>query len=106
MPRDVIHESQYGGMPRNFHIEKSGDTLDVTLTYPNIAFPEQCRFIEVNQESVRASDGIRLHYDYDRDGWVIEQASTFEWDADDAEMDPDWQEVAFVKSWAREKPTK
>lgn len=98
-----IHESPYGGAPNNFHIYKRGATLAVTLTYPNIANAEQCQYIEVDQESVRASDGVRLHYDYARDGWVIEQASTFEWDADDAAMNPDWQEVAFVKSWAREK---
>jgi hypothetical protein len=54
---------------------------------------------------VRAADSIRLSYDFDRDGWKIEQASTFTWTDADTEMDPDWQEVAFVKAWAREKET-
>ena len=52
---------------------------------------------------VRAADNIRISYDYDRDGWVVEQSSIFEWDADDEECDEDWQEVAFVKAWEREK---
>jgi gentisate 1,2-dioxygenase len=38
-----------------------------------------------------------------RDGWAILQASTFEWSADDEVCDPDWQEVAFVQAWGREK---
>ena len=43
-----------------------------------------------------------IKYDFDRDGWQILQASKFSWDGDDEECDPDWQEVAFVKAWARE----
>lgn len=97
-----IHESEYGDSPNNFHVDKRGPTLAVTLTYPNIAGPDACRYVEVDQESVRASDGVRLSYDYERDGWIVEQASRFEWDADDAVMDPDWQEVAFIQSWARD----
>lgn len=101
-----IHESEYGGGPNNFHVTKNRDTLDVELTYPPRTDSEntknQCRYVLVDQESVRASDGIRLHYDYERDGWVIQQASTFSWDANDTVCDLDWQEVAFIKSWARE----
>jgi hypothetical protein len=52
---------------------------------------------------VRAADDIRIHYDFERDGYVIEQASTFTWSIDDEECDPDWQEVAFIQAWAREK---
>lgn len=100
----MIHESKYGDHPDNFHVDKRGDTLAVTLTYPNLGVPSQCRYVHVDQESVRASDGVRLSYDYQRDGWIVEQASRFEWDADDAVMDPDWREVAFIKSWAREEP--
>jgi len=45
------------------------------------------------------SDGTVL---IERDGWVVKQAGIFEWPADDKTMDADWQEVAFIKSWARE----
>ena len=37
----------------------------------------------------------RLWYDYNRDGWVIEQASTFQWADDDKVLDHDWREVAL-----------
>ena len=52
---------------------------------------------------VRAADGIRVSYDFERDGWRIEQASIFTFECDDPIQDPDWQEVAFVQAWAREK---
>lgn len=91
---EKIHESEYGDEPHNFHVGKGGDTLTVELTYPprsDVANThDQCRYIVVNQESVRASDGIRLVYDYDRDGFSIQQ-----------ETSPDnWQEVYFAMSWA------
>jgi hypothetical protein len=100
-----IHESEYGSSPENFHISKSGDQLNIELTYPPrddaANKNDQVRHIYVNQESVRASDGIRMHYDYERDGWVIEQGSKWEWEEGEAH-DEDWQEVAFVESWARD----
>lgn len=94
-----IHESEYGGGPCNFHVTKDGDTLSVELTYPPRSDDEnpnnQCRYIFVDQESVRASDGVRLYYDYDRDGWVIQQETECGSDS--------WQEVAFIESWALER---
>ena len=61
------------------------------------------KFIQVGLEDVRSADDIRVSYDFDRDGWVVEQASRFEWDADDTVCDPDWAEVSFVQAWAREE---
>lgn len=108
MAHKIIHDSPYGKTPYNYHLRQSADHLYVDLTYPPYTDdanddPIQVRYVVVNQESVRASDGVRLSYDYARDGWVIEQASTFQWEAGDDECDPDWQEVAFVESWAREQ---
>lgn len=101
----ALFESEYGYSANNFHIERfNGDELHVTLTYPNTT-EKGCRHVVFDQESVRASDGIRMHYDYERDGYVIEQMSHFE--CEHAEGDPactpDWQEVAFIQAWAREK---
>lgn len=75
--------------------------MDVTLSYPRVGSPH-VDTLEINLSDVRAADGIRISYDFTRDGWSIKQASRFEWDADDPECDPDWQEVAFVQAWARE----
>ena|ERR1700679_1809666 len=82
--------------------EAPGDTATVALWYPR---NEDCaKFIHVELSDVRAADGIRVSYDFDRDGWKIEQASTFSWEADDEVCDPNWQEVAFIQSWGRQKP--
>lgn len=85
----------------NFHCDLHGDTLEVTLTYPGLP-GKGIQYVVFDQEATRASDGIRLSYDYERDGYVIEQASIFEWDTDDQVCDMDWQEVAFIRAWARE----
>lgn len=86
----------------NFHCDRRGDELHVSLTYPDLE-KKALKSVVFDQESVRASDGIRISYDYQRDGYVIEQASTFCWDVGDEVCDPDWQEVAFIQAWARDK---
>jgi len=52
---------------------------------------------------VRASDGIRINYDFERDGWSIKQQAFHGHDTWSSEL-KDWVEVAFVQSWAREIP--
>ena len=84
----------------NCEIERDESVVCCTLYYPNIHMIDK---VEVNLSDVRSADSIRISYDFDRDGWKIEQASIFEWDGDDEVCDPDWQEVAFVQAWAREK---
>lgn len=76
------------------------DTKRVELWYPRSDGSE--RFVEVGLVDVRAADSIRISYDFDRDGWRIEQASRWEWPAGDPVCDQDWQEVAFVQAWARD----
>ena len=78
--------------------DPEGDCLFVGIYYPRRAVPT---YVEVDLVDTRAADGIRISYDLERDGYVIEQASRFEWEADE-EVDSDWQEVAFVEAWARE----
>ena len=56
--------------------------------------------VQVSLMDVRAADDIRIHYDFKRDGWAIEQQKYFAWE--DEECDPGWAEVAFVKAWALE----
>jgi hypothetical protein len=81
---------------------KIGDELHIDLWYPDVDDTEIRKFV-IGLIDVRAADDIRISYDKERDGWKIEQASTFEWDADDKIQNPDWQEVAFIRAWAREK---
>jgi len=98
-----VFESDYGS--ENYHVTRRNNEIEIRLTYPNVPHEHgNVMYVLVNQESVRASDGVRLHYDYQRDGFVIEQAQVFEWDASDRICDPKWKEVAFIESWALETP--
>ena len=56
--------------------------------------------IVVGVSSVRATDQIRIHFDFGRDGWVIEQPKRLSWAADDSVCDEQWTEVAFCGAWA------
>lgn len=69
----------------------------VELEYPR----DRHECVLIGLLDTRAADDLRVSYDFHRDGWVIEQASVFEWSADDPSPDSDWQEVAFVKAWNR-----
>lgn len=104
-----IHESEYGDSPLNFHVAKHEDEVHVTLTYPPWTDADntkgQCRHIHVNQEAVRASDGVRLHYDYQRDGFVVEQPRPWLELIDGCyHSREEWIEVGFFKSWQFEVP--
>lgn len=98
-------ESPYGDTPDNFHVSRMDAALHVELTYPPYTDADntkgQLRYIIVDQESVRASDGVRLHYDYDRDGFVVEQnKSRLRRVSDNSyESVDDWIETGFFKSW-------
>lgn len=70
----------------------------VELWYPRI---ERIKTIQVGLIDVRAADHIRISYDFDRDGWVIQQQSGIS--DDDEEV---WQEVAFIESWKLYNPIK
>lgn len=100
-----IFKSEYGNSPNNFHVAKYNDILHIELTYPPRSDADnknnQCRYIHLDQESVRASDGIRVHYDYDRDGFVIEQPQPRMKKLGPKEYDSleDWIEVGFFQSW-------
>jgi len=78
-------------------IESKRDIPSVQLWYPRNE--GNAKEIDIELSDVRATDGIRISYDFHRGGWIIKQASKF--DVDDI-CDQDWQEVAFIKSWGRE----
>lgn len=86
----------YPGRQNNTFIRNN--VLSVELYYPRNS---PVKIVEIGLTDVRAADSIRVKYDFERDGWVIEQASIFEWEGDDDELEADWQEVAFVEAWGR-----
>lgn len=86
------------------HTDTFSDVPQIDLWYPR-ADPNNAQAVEIGLMDVRAADSIRVSYDFDRDGWVIQQASVFEWDADDDVRDPCWKEVAFIQAWGLQDPT-
>jgi len=77
-------------------------TFAVDLCYPR-SEDERPNAVEVGMMCVRAADSVRVSYDFERDGWKIEQATRFCWEVDE-EPDPAWKEVAFVEAWASKLP--
>jgi hypothetical protein len=74
-----------------------GKTLLAELWYPRCS--DRPNAIEIALVDVRASDGLRIEYDFERDGWSIKQPSKLEFD--DGENPNDfWTEVAFCGSWS------
>ncbi len=99
---EKIHESDYD--KKNYHITRFDETLIVDLTYPNIE-GDRVRFVEFDQESVRASGGIRAHFDYDRDGYVISQRGHIDRDGWVEEVET-WTEVGFFPAFREVEATK
>jgi hypothetical protein len=77
------------GRPLQYYLE---------LIYPEI-YRAAKTTVEIGMCHTRAADSIRISYESDRDGWVIEQGSIFTWDMEDEVGDPAWKEVAFIKAW-------
>lgn len=85
-------------------VEVHGATLHANLWYPRLE--GAINAVEVGLVDVRAADDIRISYDFDRDGWLIEQASIFDWGVNDANPDQGWKESAFIPAWGKvEKPS-
>lgn len=82
-------------------LHRDKDMIILDFWYPRSS--GNARVIEIGLCDVRAADSIRISYDFDRDGYVITQASKPPFDENGDEQDEDWQEVAFVKTWGREQ---
>ncbi len=103
--REKIHKTDWSEND-NFEIWRDKNQLGIELIYPSRenddGKPDRIKYIEVGLCDVRASDGIRIHYDFVRDGWVVEQPTQLTWKAYDKVCDEKWKEVAFVESWQLE----
>ncbi len=105
----MIHESQYGQSPNNFHVAKQAEELHVTLTYPpyeDEPAGEKCRYVVVNQESVRATDGLRVWFHFGRNQFIVEQESCKLTKVCDGlyEDGTIWTEVGAFDAWALSEP--
>jgi hypothetical protein len=70
----------------------------VDIEYPRLN-PDQA-VVDISLVDVRAARNIRVHYDFDRDGYVI-SAPNNPGDPDSPQHVEDevWSEVAFVPAW-------
>ena len=88
--------------PGGFEFEKCRDGGYVNFWYPPMT--GEPSYLYIGLMHVRASDGIRIRYDFKRDGWAIEQPGSMgPWASEEA-VDYKWAEVAFVSSWALSDP--
>lgn len=94
----------------NFEVVLGPDHLDVDIFYPDT--PDSLRYVTLNLIDVRAADGIRVSYDKERDGWLIEQEVSYA-HIDDGETlyhscpeEPVWKEAAFIPAWQFEETIK
>ena len=78
-----------------------GDEMHLDLWYPrNETSP--IKSLVIGLMDVRAADNIRVSYDFDRDGWRIEQEEVMT-DNGYYRSTGKWIEVAFVLAWGQEK---
>ena len=78
-----------------------GDEMHLDLWYPrNETSP--IKSLVIGLMDVRAADNIRVSYDFDRDGWQIEQEEVVT-DNGHYRSTGKWIEVAFVLAWGQEK---
>ena len=80
--------------------DKNGGVATIDLWYSGL--PGNVHTLDIGLMDVRASDAIRVTYDFDRDGYVIMQCRLFlERIGDHSyEEKEDWIEVGFFQSWA------
>lgn len=56
-------------------------------------------YLRVDLEDVRAANTLLVHYDFERDGWVLEAPSKLSWAPDEDWTDEQLEEVGFVPAW-------
>jgi len=79
---ELLEKMQELGAKRVEHVEIRGETMFVDLWYPDTE-NSKFRDIHISLIDVRAADDIKISYDKDRDGWLVE--------------DFDEEEVAFIE---------
>lgn len=75
------------------------EDIQVELEHPRSE--DRPEGVRIDLSDVRASDGIRVSYDFERDGWSIQQPkTTHPWiNGNTYGLHEEWIETAFVQSW-------
>lgn len=80
--------------------ESGGNVVRVEMDYPKAT---NINTVEVGVTAVRAVDNIRVHFDFDRDGWVITQPQRWHTphptEPNVFELQEEWVEAAFCPAW-------
>ena len=74
----------------------------VELWYPRSDGPQSVDTIRVSLMDVRAANDLVIRYDFDRDGYSIQQPTIHEWAIGDDPSNEGLVEVAFVPAWGAE----
>lgn len=82
---------------RGYRFEPSQGTALFEFVYPR---QHAVRWLTVGLEDVRAANSITIHYDFDRDGWVIESPTKFMWEDGEDSSDQRMEEVAFIPAFS------
>ena len=75
------------------------------LWYPRSEGPDNVDRVRVSLYDVRAANDLVIQYDFDRDGYSIQQPTIHEWPIDSDSHDEGLVEVAFVAAWASSLPS-
>lgn len=83
----------------NLQVWKDGNLVNMDFYYPRTK--DAVDTFEVGMTDVRATDSIRIKYDFPRDGWVIYQPKTtiIRVSEDILKEETEWIESAFCPSW-------
>jgi hypothetical protein len=74
------------------------NVVHLTINYPRANAVDT---VDIGLCDVRATDGIRVMYDFERDGWIIYQPRSWHPQIDEHSYGykEEWIESAFVPSW-------
>ena len=57
------------------------------------------KYARLSLNDVRAANDLIVHYDFDRDGWVVEVPTKLSWLPGEDTFDERTVEVAFIEAW-------
>lgn len=74
-------------------------SANIGWVYPEIYDKHHRDAIVIELCHTRSANMIRIEFDSERDGYIIQQPTRFSWSIDDDVCDQEWKEVAFIHAW-------